>query len=116
VLDESVMYRQVGDVEVMQEQIRYLVELAGRPNITIQILLFLAGLGPNTQAPFVVVQFPNTADPDVLYLEGPSGGTLVANDQAEVARYRSAFEELQRMSLSGPDSLKFLQELLSGSR
>lgn len=116
IFDESVMYRQVGDAEVMEEQIRHLIELAGRQNITIQILPFAAGLGPNTQAPFVVVKFADSADPDVLYLEGPSGGTLVANDQEEVARYHTAFDELRRLSLSGSDTLKLLQEVLSGSR
>ena len=116
VLDESVVYRKVGSGNVMEEQVRHLIELSGRPNITIQILPFDAGVGPNTQAPFVVVQFPATADPDVLYIELPTGGTLIANDHDEVARYRGAFEELRRMSLSGPDSLKFLQGLLGGSR
>jgi transcriptional regulator with XRE-family HTH domain len=115
IFDESVMYRQVGDAEVMEEQIRHLIELAGRQNITIQILPFAAGLGPNTQAPFVVVKFADSADPDVLYLEGPSGGTLIANDE-EVARYRAAFDELRRLSLSGSDTLKLLRGVPSGPR
>jgi len=115
VLDVSVIYRRVGGAEVMKEQVRHLITLAGRPNITLQFLPFDAGLGPSVEAPFVIIQFPDAADPDVLYRESPSGSTLT-NDQAEVARYRTAFEELRRMSLSGPDSLKFLQELLSGSR
>ena len=116
VLDESVIQRRVGGAEVMEEQVRHLIELAGRPNITIQILPFDAGLGPRVQTPFVVIQFPDAIDPDVLYLESPTGGALVAKDQKEVAHYRTAFDELRRMSLSSSDTLKFLQGLLSGSR
>jgi transcriptional regulator with XRE-family HTH domain len=111
VLDESAVHRQIGSAETMEEQIRHLIELAGRPNITIHILRFTAGLVPGMQAPFVVLQFPDRADPDALFLESPRGDTLVATDQDEVSRYRDAFAELEQASLSGPDSVKFLDGL-----
>lgn len=112
ILDESVVRRRVGGVEAMGNQIRHLIELAERPHITIQIFPFAVGLSFGMQAPFVIVQFP--ADPEVLFLESPRGDTLVANDEDEVSRYHSAFEELQRVSLPASDSVKFLQELGSG--
>lgn len=116
VLDESVVQRQVGTPEVMRDQIRHLIELAARPYITIQILPFAAGLVSGMQAPFVIVQFPDPADPDVLFLEGPWSDTIVANDEGEVSRYHSIFDELQKTSLPAPDSVKFLHGLLRDRR
>lgn len=116
VLDESTLYRQVGSAEAMEEQISHLVEMAGRPNIAIHILRLAAGPVPGTQAPSVIVQLPDPADPDALFLESPRGDTLVVSDQGEVRRYRRAFEELQQTSLSGPESVKFLNGLMRDRR
>jgi transcriptional regulator with XRE-family HTH domain len=116
VLDESVAYRQVGTPEIMADQIRHLIKLADRPYITVQIRPFAAGLAPGMQAPFVVVSFPDRADPDVLFLESPRGDTLVDNDQGEISRCRSMFEDMQKTSLSEPDTIKFLSGLLRDHR
>lgn len=37
-LDEAVLHREIGSRKIMDSQLRHLVDLAGRPNITIQIL------------------------------------------------------------------------------
>jgi transcriptional regulator with XRE-family HTH domain len=112
VLDESVVLRQVGTAETMREEIRHLIELAGRPYITIQILPFAAGLTLGMHAPFVIVSFTDPADPDVLFLESPRGDTLVANDASEISRYHGMFEDMQKTSLSDSDTVKFLNGLL----
>jgi transcriptional regulator with XRE-family HTH domain len=109
VLDESVLLRRVGTSEVMAGQLDRLIELAAQPNLTIQVYPFSAGLTYGMQTPFVIHQFPD--DPDVLYMEGPRGDTLVDDDEAEISRYRRAFDELQRMSLSTSDSVEFIKNL-----
>lgn len=114
VLDESAVRRWVGSSEVMMGQLGHLIELAERTNITIQVFPFSAGLAYGMQTPFVIHQFQD--DPDVLYLEGPRGDTLVDDDEDEIARYRGAFKELQELALSGPESVKFLRELLGAYR
>ncbi|MFC5186151.1 helix-turn-helix domain-containing protein [Actinomadura harenae] len=38
VMDEAVLYREVGNKQTMREQLEYLYELSHRPNITIQVL------------------------------------------------------------------------------
>jgi transcriptional regulator with XRE-family HTH domain len=116
VLAEPVVHWQVGGAEAWEEQIRHLIELAGRPTITIRIFRFPSGIMHGMQAPFVVVKFPDPEDPDALFLEGLTGDTLVVSDQGEVKRYRSIYEELEQASLSGPDSVKFLDALLRDRR
>jgi hypothetical protein len=100
----------------MEEQIRHLIEMAGRPHISIRIFRFSSGPVPGMQAPFVIIQFRDPADPDALFLESPRGDTLVVSDHDEVRRYRHAFEELQQASLSAPESVKFLDGLVHGRR
>jgi hypothetical protein len=116
VIDESALYRQVGSAGAMEEQIRHLIEMAGRPNITVHIFRFSAGPVHAIQAPFVIIQFRDPADSDALFLENPRGDTLVVSNQDEVGRYRRAFDELQQASLSGPESVKFLGGLVHDRR
>jgi transcriptional regulator with XRE-family HTH domain len=113
VLDESVLRRQVGSEDVMTAQLVRLTELAGRsPSpVTIQVRPFSKGLVRRMQAPFVIHQLTETADFDLLYLEGPVGDTTVANDKAEIDEYRSAFDELKNTSLSPADSATFIKEV-----
>jgi transcriptional regulator with XRE-family HTH domain len=111
VLDESVLRRQVGSKEVMVAQLVWLTELAGRSPITIQVRPFSKGLIRRMQAPFVIHQLAETADFDLLYLEGPVGDTTVANNKEEIGQYRSAFDELRRTSLSPAESVTFVKEV-----
>jgi hypothetical protein len=110
VLDESVLHRRVGSVAIMRDQFGRLIELAGRSHITILIHPFTAGLVRRMQTPFVIHQFSDTADPDVLYLEGPRGDTVVAFETEEIGRYRLSFEELRLSSLSGAESVDLIKE------
>lgn len=111
VLDESVLRRQVGSKHVMLAQLGWLIELAGRSSVTIQVRPFSKGLVRRMQAPFVIHQLADAADLDVLYLEGPVGDTIVASDKDEIGRYHSAFDELKRTSLSPTESVTFIKEV-----
>src|ERR1700678_3710704 len=42
-IDEGVLYRPVAPPDVMHDQLRYLAELSGQPNITVQIVPYCAG-------------------------------------------------------------------------
>jgi len=111
VLDESVLRRQVGSVDIMIKQLHWLIELANRSSVTIQVRPFSKGLVRRMQAPFVIHQLTDTADLDVLYLEGPDGDTIVDTDKGEIGGYRSVFEELKRTALSPAESVTFIKEV-----
>ena len=46
VLDETVLRRPVGGQQVMRAQLAHLIEAAGRPNVTVQVIPFAAGWHP----------------------------------------------------------------------
>jgi hypothetical protein len=116
VIDESVLYRRVESEKVMQAQLDRLIELAARPTITIQVLPFTAGPADGMQTSFVIHKLADEADLDVLYIEGPGGDTIVADDRAEVRRYEEAFGELRQMALPAADTVTFIKELRSTLR
>ncbi len=111
ILDEAVVRRQIGGGAVMRRQIRKLVEVAERPNVTVEVVPFNAGAHPGLKGPFVVIEFPDAEDDDVLYLESARGDLISRDAPDEVADYREAFEVLRKLSL-GPDrSMTYLAKL-----
>jgi hypothetical protein len=106
ILDEGVLRRLIGSGDVMGRQVRYLIELAGKDNVSIEVLPFSAGVHRGMEEPFVILEFPEAEDCDVVYLENQwvrsaDGGT-----------YREIFEELRHLSL-GEGSVEFLRGLLN---
>ena len=113
ILDEAATRRLVGGREVMGRQLRRLTELAERPRITIEVVPFSAGAHQGMQGSFVIQEFPDPNDDDLLYQEGPEGELISHDDPELILRYREIFEELRRLSLGPEGSLAFLNELVN---
>jgi transcriptional regulator with XRE-family HTH domain len=113
VIDESVLRRCVvpGDPErdaaVRRGQLERLAAVAARPNVTLQVLPFAAGLPPVTAGSFSVLDSPATAAPDVVYLENKTRIFFI-DAEAEVHRYTRAFDLISEMALGPAASLDLL--------
>lgn len=104
VLDEAVLRRVVGSREVMADQIDHLRDLAGRPNIDVQILPFTAGAYSAVNGTFLMLGFEEAA---VIYIEMPGGGTYL--DQADdVARYGLAWDYVRSQAADTAASMAML--------
>lgn len=114
ILDEAATRRLVGGREVMLKQLRQLTELAARPRITVEVLPFSAGAYPGLNGSFVIQEFPDPADADVLYQEGPQGEEISSDDPELISQYREIFAELRGLSLGPKGSRDFLKELAEG--
>jgi transcriptional regulator with XRE-family HTH domain len=101
VLDEAAVLRQVGSPEVVREQLAHLTTMAGRPNVTIQVLPLAVGAHPATTGEFTILGFPELVAPDVVYLENMTSDLYVERE-GEVYRYTLAFDRLRGLAL-GPD-------------
>ena len=113
VVDEAVIRRMVGGKDVMRRQLQQLTEVTDMPNITVEVIPFTAGLVPGLQAPFVIHEFSDAADDELLYLESPRGDVLIRENQDEVLRYREDFERLRRASLGPQATIDFLREVIA---
>jgi transcriptional regulator with XRE-family HTH domain len=111
VLDEAVVRRQVGGPAVMRGQLRRLIDVGARPNVTVEVVPFSAGIHPGTLGPFVIHEFPDDADDDTLYLENQQGEFINRDDPDEILAYRERFEQLRKLSLGPKGTERFLAEL-----
>jgi transcriptional regulator with XRE-family HTH domain len=111
ILDEAAVRRLIGGKAVMRRQLHRLIEAAGRPKVTVEVVPFSAGVHPGLKGPFVVIEFPEPEDDDVLYLESARGDLISRDFTEEVPAYREAFEVLRKLSLGPDGSLTYLGKL-----
>jgi transcriptional regulator with XRE-family HTH domain len=101
-LDEAVLRRPVGDVDVMAEQIMHMVCLAETGRIRVHVLPFGVGVHPMMQSMLTLMWFED--QPPVAYTEGQRVGKL--HDSPSVVR------ELQgRYDLALSDALSLKESL-----
>ena len=107
VLDEAALRRPVGGREVMRCQLEHLVRESARPNVTLQVLPMAAGEHPGMEGSFVIMSFPDAADPDTVYVTIATGGVFQEKPD-DVSRYEIIFDRLQKMALSSAESTEFI--------
>ncbi|MBY8862380.1 helix-turn-helix domain-containing protein [Nocardia sp. CA2R105] len=115
ILDQSALDRVIGGRRIMDVQLRHLADTGTRPNITIRVLPFGAGvpLGDLT-GPFTILDFPQSKhdmpiEPSMVYAEG-FAGAMYFEDLNVVERYRQAHADLGQVALSEQDSRQLLRD------
>ncbi|MEN3361823.1 MAG: hypothetical protein V7637_5805 [Mycobacteriales bacterium] len=76
-MDEAVINRAVGGPDAMRRQLRRIKEVGELPNVTVRILPFSAGLYPRLRVAYVLFEFPEPENEDVLSIENPQGDMVV---------------------------------------
>lgn len=107
VIDEAVLHRIVGGPEVMAHQADRLLAVAQLPHVTIQVVPFGAGAHPGMEGPFLILGFPEQADPDVVYVDSTSGGFFLELPP-DVRRYILMFDHLRATALKPDDSVEVI--------
>jgi transcriptional regulator with XRE-family HTH domain len=111
ILDESVIRRTMGPPALMQRQLAHLLEASAMPNVTLQVLEFSSGLHPALNGPFVIIEFPERFDPDVVYWEGVGGQAYVEEREKEVRARVEAFDLLRATALPPADSAELIHQI-----
>lgn len=112
IMDEAVVRRVVGGTAMMRRQLERMIEVSDLANVTIEIVPFSAGLLPGLQGQFLIYEFPDATDDDVLYLEDGRGTLLTRDNTDEVLKLREEFERLREASLGPEGSIEFLRMLV----
>jgi transcriptional regulator with XRE-family HTH domain len=102
VLGEGALSRPVGGEAVLQAQIQHLRETADRDNVQIKVLPFGVGAHAAMAGAFRILDFEDSEDPDVVYLE-PHVGALYLEEPEEVEEYRRIFELVSRDAIPVQD-------------
>jgi transcriptional regulator with XRE-family HTH domain len=111
IVDESVFHRVIGGIGVMREQMRRLLDVTQLPNVNLQILPFEAGEHSYLGGSAALLEFPEIAHLDVVYLEGLAGD-YYEEQPTEVGRYRQEFERLSQKALDQNASAGMIKRLL----
>lgn len=110
VLSETVVSRTVGSAGIMRRQLARIEELASRPGIFIQMLLFSAGAHPGMTGPFTILEFDDPLLDDVIYLEN-AGETITREHPEVIADYRNVFAKLKTMAAAPEELGKVLSDI-----
>ncbi|MBW4719115.1 helix-turn-helix domain-containing protein [Saccharothrix obliqua] len=111
VIGEAALRLEVGTPEVRREQFRHLIDLAKRPNVTIQVVRPEDGPHTATSGAFFVLDFLRAQS--VAYAERLDGAVYV-QDQDDVRTYKMAVENLRAVALSAQQSISYVQSLIDG--
>jgi hypothetical protein len=109
IIDEAVLYREVGGREVLRRQLVRLAEDSLRPGLTLLVLPFSAGAHAGQTESFMVVEFAPGSRSPVVHSEGLTGG-LFRVKASEVEVYREALDDLRQRALSEEESRTAIAE------
>jgi transcriptional regulator with XRE-family HTH domain len=109
VLDEAVLRRIADSAEVMREQLLHLVKVGAAGNVVIQVLPFTAGVN-TVEGAFMILQFPDPDDTDVVYTESALTGHVLDRPD-DIGPYRQAFHRLQETSLPPDESVAMIAKI-----
>jgi transcriptional regulator with XRE-family HTH domain len=111
ILGEATVSRAVGSPGVMLHQLERLKDLARRPDISLQILLFEAGAHPRMGEAFTILEFTDENLDDLIYLENAGRESVNREDPEVVATYRRDFVTLQGKATSSSDFAKIIDKI-----
>lgn len=112
VIDESCLYRRIGTVDGMHDQLKHLQDVATDRNVTIQVLPLSVGSHASTLGSFSVLQFPVPDEP-VACIEMINGEVYADGAESEV--YTQTFEQLREDALPEPLAMDRVEEIMRGT-
>lgn len=115
VLAEGVLHQQVGGPTVMADQLQHLVEVADRPNVTVQVLPFSRGAHSGMFGPYLLLSFPRVSALDLVLTETPTGN-IWREQEPEVLRYRELFDDARTSALPPTESLRLIRRIAKEHR
>ena len=110
IVDESVLHRPVGGVEIMRAQLRYVVAQAALPSVSLQVLPFSLGMHSGMDGSFTVLGYDEPDEPEIAYVEH-TASALHLDKEAEVRACKLVFDRLRSEALSPHDSVALVERL-----
>lgn len=109
IIDEAVLHRVVGGPDIMRTQLNRLIDAAEMPHVTLQAVPFGAGAHAGMEGPFLILGFPEQADPDVVYVENTTTGSYL-EEPSDVYRYTLMFDHLRASALNTSETLRMVKD------
>ncbi|GAA0318105.1 DUF5753 domain-containing protein [Actinoallomurus spadix] len=110
-LDEEVLEDCIGGPEVMQAQLRHLLELMRRPNISIRIIPRSTGAHIGKDGPFRIITVDSR---DIAYAGAARGGRLIEMG-GEVEEFKMDFDRIGHQAASENASRVMIERRLEAT-
>jgi hypothetical protein len=91
-----------------------LLAAADTPPVTLQVIPYSAGAHAGMPGSFVLMDFKDPSDTDLIYIDSMAGDLFLESD-AEVRRYTLIFDNLRAVALSPDDSAALIAELITNT-
>jgi transcriptional regulator with XRE-family HTH domain len=111
IMGEEALARQIGGPRVMRRQLLHLLEVARKPNVTIQVIPFSAGAHPGLHGPFILLTLRDSAD-QLVFIESAAGDFVDTDDKGQVHRFTGYFEQLRVLALPEADSRELIKRYI----
>jgi transcriptional regulator with XRE-family HTH domain len=111
VIDEAALRRPVGGRGVMRAQVNHLAEVAGLPNVTIQVVPFGRGGHAAASGSFTILRFGEPELPDVVYIEQLTTALYLEKPE-DIDHYMEVMNHLSTQALTPARSARFLTEII----
>ncbi|KXK59536.1 hypothetical protein AWW66_23635 [Micromonospora rosaria] len=109
IIDEGVLSRSVEPSGVMKDQLRHLIDMSEKPQVSILILPIAARVVRRFIGPFSLHEFQSERDSDVVYLDSAPHDVALVED-AQVESYKVIIGELADACYSEARSRERLRE------
>ncbi|MFI6826588.1 helix-turn-helix domain-containing protein [Kribbella sp. NPDC050241] len=111
VIEESVLLRPIGGLDVLRDQLDALREASRRPNVTLQIVPLRSPGHAATGGAFTLLRFPQHDLPDIVYLEHLTSA-LYLDKRDDVETYTQTLDLLAATNPAPQQTEQLLTELL----
>lgn len=120
VLNEAILCRPIGDPGLMTRQFEHLLDMMKRPNVSIHILPWSAGIhgGMTAGNSFMLLDFPEEPsgepiEPPLAYVDTLTGA-MYLNKTEEFAAYERVWRDIDHKALSVKKSKELITSALEG--
>jgi len=111
VLDEALLRRPIGGPAAMRAQLRHLIEMSQRPNVTLQLIPFQAGGHAAAGGAFSLLRFAESDMSDVVFLEQLNSAQYL--DKPDVVDgYLAVMEQLCSGAMTPAATVKTLRSMV----
>jgi transcriptional regulator with XRE-family HTH domain len=114
VLDEAVLRRPIGGLATMRAQLKHLIDMSQRPNVTVQVIPFKAGGHAAAGGAFSLLRFAEHDLSDVVFLEQLNSAQYL--DKPDVVDgYLAVMERLCIGAVTPAATVKILRSMVRES-
>lgn len=111
IIGEAAIRQQVGGPGILREQLRHIARMVREHDVTVQVVPFTADAHAALGDSFAIIQWPDEADPEAVYVDGVTSWTV--HERGGVIRsYLHAISSVQSQALAPRESLDLIHDVI----